>query len=229
MNKTISTILRDITIAIIAAFLLSFGTDPSLGVQNIFVMMFWLACILVCLALYYGLNKYDMDDRLYRSAFSDHIETYQKVSGEMIYRNLGWEVSRILNNVDDTLIDDGYRFARKILHGNEKVKNDGELKFFILMRLSRFALIAYNFPQAVYYTEQALEIKPGHLLARVRLAGAYEYAGMGEKAIAAYESLSSLCEAPCDISKYADQQISRIKRQGPKKPSAAGLFETTYF
>ena len=190
-------------------------------------LIFWIIIITIVIIGGYASRRSDKTQRYWKLGLEKQINTHKDNSFKYISNYLGTERAHEIHGGDKIIDDNGFRICKKTLN-NEHLMSDQKLKFYILIELSKFSLIQYQFDNAKRYLEKAVEIKPNSTIAIFKIAEASEYAGDKENALKAYKSIINLNKDDSHIKNYVFRQIERINQHGPKKPGPLGLKNMSY-
>ena len=147
-------------------------------------------------------------------------ETILETLGKRIYLELNPNFNPInINQID----------LCKDLLKQEFVSSDDNLEFYIYRKLCKFYIIDENYSGAIEALKSSLKIKPNDVISKICLAETYESIGNGEVAIKIYTEIAASVSNPQKIIRYVDEQINRVKKDGPRKaPPITGFRYMTY-
>jgi tetratricopeptide (TPR) repeat protein len=158
----------------------------------------------------------------YPSEFDRLAADFEKTADETILQKMGREAYQqlYLEELASLTLDGFFQECAN----NQAVKDDGELRCYILAKKANFEAKEDDYARAEECLREALALKPQTFLLWMRLAEVSERLGAGAEAISAYEHALTLAPEKPQIMEYLRAQIRLVQTRGPRKqPPMQGL------
>lgn len=223
-NRTLIIICSIILVCLVLSpFIFLFNKNPGFGKVLIVFIFAPVLGYLFYLVFYSGptflLLFLTKKSKSKNPEIADMENCYHATTKRLVIKRLGlWAYLKFSGGINRGL-NSGYDYCKDLLQ-TEKVKTDGNLRFFVLIQLYESSLFDGHYNQALDHLKQAQELKPHDFLVRYWMAETTELIGHAEKAIVIYQNImTDFSDISESLKEYINKKIEHIKIAGPKKPS----------
>ena len=214
--------LKSIIIGAVYSIILSIGfyfTNkfiPGYAVINPIYVLIAGLIISICFPVF--LDKFYKKGSILPKEYRHIEELFEKNGNDIIIKYLGEKTLLSLYNEDLNQIDiNGISICSDLLKNKEL---NSELNFYILTKLAIYQAKDGQKSKAIDNFKKALSIKPDDLIANIKLSEIYERTGNAHESILFLNKGIQIIKKDknkANLIAFLENQIERIKRQGPRK------------